>query len=247
MKLSSPPVGVWSPGVSTKTICAPARFLMPVIRLRVVWGRGETIASFWPTRRFRSVDLPVFGRPINETNPARVIVAGPARPVPSVGGLRRGATPLRSACPGSFQRGPRGRCHRWGAGGGEGRPLGAPPPRRPGGFTPGVSGHRGRENPRGPPPGAPPPRAPRARLAPAAPRGPRHAVDDSRPRPPSGTVGRVPVVAGPRAVGVVRADDRGDDPVADNVPPDEEDELDARDTPQNDVHPCQTRAAEARE
>ena len=113
MKLSSPPVGVWSPGVSTKTICAPARFLMPVIRLRVVWGRGETIASFWPTRRFRSVDLPVFGRPINETNPARVIVAGPARPVPSVGGLRRGATRLRSACPVSFQRGPRGRCHRW--------------------------------------------------------------------------------------------------------------------------------------
>src|SRR5712691_11445345 len=103
MKAPSLPADVWSPGVSTKTICAPGRFLMPVIRLRVVCGRGETIASFWPTRRFRRVDLPVFGRPMSETNPARVNVAGSARPVPSVGGPRRGATRLRSAWRFSFQ------------------------------------------------------------------------------------------------------------------------------------------------
>src|SRR5215475_2339875 len=44
---------------------------MPVMRLRVVCGRGETIESFWPTRRLRSVDFPALGRPINDTKPAR--------------------------------------------------------------------------------------------------------------------------------------------------------------------------------
>src|SRR5438094_2850376 len=36
-----------------------------------------------------------------------------ARPAPSVGGLRPGATRLRSPCRVSFQPGPRGRRHRW--------------------------------------------------------------------------------------------------------------------------------------
>ena len=36
---------------------------MAVMRLRVVWGLGETIATFSPTRAFVSVDLPTFGRP----------------------------------------------------------------------------------------------------------------------------------------------------------------------------------------
>src|SRR6059036_4268740 len=44
-------------------------FLMPVMRFRVVCGRGETIESFSPTRRFRSVDFPALGRPMSETNP----------------------------------------------------------------------------------------------------------------------------------------------------------------------------------
>src|SRR6266487_3186964 len=47
--------------------------------------------------------------------------------------------------------------------------------------------------------------------------GRRHAADDSRPPPPSGTVGGVPIVAGPRVVDVVCADDRGHEPVADDV------------------------------
>jgi hypothetical protein len=38
---------------------------------RVVWGFELVIATFSPTRAFVSVDLPTFGRPTNETNPAR--------------------------------------------------------------------------------------------------------------------------------------------------------------------------------
>jgi hypothetical protein len=50
---------------------------MPVMRFRVVCGRGETIESFSPTRRFRIVDFPALGRPMSDTNPERwVIVAG---------------------------------------------------------------------------------------------------------------------------------------------------------------------------
>src|SRR5918996_5054316 len=59
------------PGVSTNTIWAPGWLAIPVIRFRVVWGRGETMASFSPTSRFRRVDFPAFGRPTSATNPAR--------------------------------------------------------------------------------------------------------------------------------------------------------------------------------
>src|SRR2546426_6734084 len=112
MKAPSLPADVWSPGVSTKTICAPGRFLMPVIRLRVVCGRGETIASFWPTRRFRRVDLPVFGRPMSETNPARVIVTGAASPAALGAWPEQGAIRLRPARRSSFQKaGPEPRGH----------------------------------------------------------------------------------------------------------------------------------------
>src|SRR5207249_3774255 len=70
--------------------CAPARFLMPVMRFRVVCGRGDTIESFSPTRRFKSVDFPALGRPMSDTKPARlVIVAGSVRAVPTEGGLRQ--------------------------------------------------------------------------------------------------------------------------------------------------------------
>jgi hypothetical protein len=43
--------------------------LIPAIRVRVVWGLGETIETFWPRRRFISVDFPTFGRPTIATKP----------------------------------------------------------------------------------------------------------------------------------------------------------------------------------
>ena len=55
-----------TPGVSTKTIWPPlGRCQTPTIRLRVVCGLGVTMASFSPTMRLSSVDLPTFGRPEN--------------------------------------------------------------------------------------------------------------------------------------------------------------------------------------
>ena len=64
-------IGLWMPGVSKSTICAPGRFTTARMRLRVVWGLSETIATFWPTSRFTRVDLPTFGRPTTVTKPAR--------------------------------------------------------------------------------------------------------------------------------------------------------------------------------
>src|SRR6266568_2164859 len=57
------------PGVSMKTICASGLVNTPWIEVRVVCGLSATIATFWPTRAFSSVDLPAFGSPIRETNP----------------------------------------------------------------------------------------------------------------------------------------------------------------------------------
>jgi hypothetical protein len=37
---------------------------------RVVCGLVEVIAIFWPTTAFISVDLPAFGRPTKQANPA---------------------------------------------------------------------------------------------------------------------------------------------------------------------------------
>src|SRR5450631_831773 len=56
-------VAPWTPGVSTKTICPRSLLKTPVIRFRVVCGLGVTMASFSPTIRLSSVDLPTFGRP----------------------------------------------------------------------------------------------------------------------------------------------------------------------------------------
>ena len=39
--------------------------------VRVVCGLSATMATFWPTRAFSSVDLPAFGRPMIETKPER--------------------------------------------------------------------------------------------------------------------------------------------------------------------------------
>src|SRR6267142_2289923 len=45
------------------------------MRLRVVCGLDVTMATFWPTRRLSSVDLPAFGRPTMATNPARCFIS----------------------------------------------------------------------------------------------------------------------------------------------------------------------------
>src|SRR5947207_5039233 len=39
------------------------------MRVRVVCGLSETIASLVPTSRFSSVDFPAFGRPMSDTKP----------------------------------------------------------------------------------------------------------------------------------------------------------------------------------
>src|SRR5882724_6558690 len=59
------------PGVSRKTTCASRSVRMPRMRLRVVCGLGVTMATLAPTRAFRSVDLPTFGRPTMAAYPAR--------------------------------------------------------------------------------------------------------------------------------------------------------------------------------
>src|SRR6266568_5510412 len=43
---------------------------MPRMRVRVVCGRGETMATFSPRTRLRSVDFPTLGRPTMATKPA---------------------------------------------------------------------------------------------------------------------------------------------------------------------------------
>ena len=72
MKRLSCLVAPWTPGVSTKTICPRSLLKTPVIRLRVVCGLGVTMASFSPTIRLSSVDLPTLGRPKMATVPATV-------------------------------------------------------------------------------------------------------------------------------------------------------------------------------
>src|SRR3990167_5150807 len=42
---------------------------MPRIRLRVVWGLGETMEIFWPSRLLSRVDLPTLGGPMRATMP----------------------------------------------------------------------------------------------------------------------------------------------------------------------------------
>src|SRR5579859_5790459 len=55
---------------------------MPRIRFRVVWGFGETIATFSPVSRFSSVLLPTLGRPTNAAKPLRVFSVIPPRSDP---------------------------------------------------------------------------------------------------------------------------------------------------------------------
>ena len=66
----------WMPGVSKKRICAEGRVLTPRILCQVVWGLGEMMAIFSPTRRLRRVDLPTLGRPTIGTTPERKSLLG---------------------------------------------------------------------------------------------------------------------------------------------------------------------------
>ena len=77
-------IGLWMPGVSMNTICAAGVLRTPTMRWRVVCGLSETIATFWPTKRLSSVDLPAFGRPTSATKPGlhSARLGGGARPAP---------------------------------------------------------------------------------------------------------------------------------------------------------------------
>src|SRR5689334_13731467 len=64
-------VGVWTPGVSTKMICAFGRFTTACRDIRVVCGLGETMATLAPAMAFTRVDFPAFARPSTATKPER--------------------------------------------------------------------------------------------------------------------------------------------------------------------------------
>ena len=59
--------GLCSPGVSVNTYCVSPFVRMPVMRLRVVCGLRETMATFSPSSALSRVDLPTFGLPIIDT------------------------------------------------------------------------------------------------------------------------------------------------------------------------------------
>src|SRR5689334_456348 len=75
MRLFSSVDDWWIPGVSTNTIWAARKVSTPCIAVRVVCGRGATMASLVPSSAFSSVDFPALGRPRIETNPARYFTA----------------------------------------------------------------------------------------------------------------------------------------------------------------------------
>ncbi len=57
----------WIPGVSRKINCpgcGSPRFLIPMIRFRVVWGLCVVMAIRSPTIAFRRVDFPTLGLPM---------------------------------------------------------------------------------------------------------------------------------------------------------------------------------------
>src|SRR5215472_11270415 len=55
---------------------------MPMMRRRVVCGRGVTIATLWPTTRLSRVDLPTLERPPRTTSPARCSSSPPTNLLP---------------------------------------------------------------------------------------------------------------------------------------------------------------------
>ena len=103
MAFSKGRFGAKIPGVSTKMIWAWPAMEMPIMRVRVVWTLGVTIATFEPTMALSNVDLPAFGAPSNATYPHRVCStwSGPVKRSPPATSLRLrfvqppGATVLR--------------------------------------------------------------------------------------------------------------------------------------------------------
>ena len=67
MRLSRRLRAAWMPGVSISTYCTGPLVMMPVMRLRVVWGFLVTMATFSPTRWLVRLDLPTLGRPTSAT------------------------------------------------------------------------------------------------------------------------------------------------------------------------------------
>ncbi len=65
--------GRWTPGRSTRTSCQSSPVAIPRTSRLVVWGLSETMATFSPTSRLTSVDLPELGRPASAMKPERVI------------------------------------------------------------------------------------------------------------------------------------------------------------------------------
>ena len=102
--------GLWSPGVSMKTNWVSPLVSTPVMRVRVVWGLSETIATFSPIRALSRLDFPTLGRPTMATNADLVLYSGSVKmlllPAP-VGRvqffrpLRRGAKMRRRSTPAS--------------------------------------------------------------------------------------------------------------------------------------------------
>ena len=80
--------GRCSPGVSTRISCASGRCTMPRIVCRVVCGRPDVIATFWPTSALVSVDLPALGRPTKQAKPDRKVIG-------SLRGCRTSASSVR--------------------------------------------------------------------------------------------------------------------------------------------------------
>src|SRR5271165_4285424 len=99
MRRFSELIGLWTPGVSTRTICPEGRLplcstlTIPWMRLRVVCGLRVTMASFSPTSAFNRVDLPALGRPMMETNPERNAISGS----PDLPGLEADAYAVHAA------------------------------------------------------------------------------------------------------------------------------------------------------
>src|SRR5512136_933133 len=60
------------------------------MRLRVVCGLGETIATFFPRMRLRSVDLPTLGGPTIAMKPDRKVIVFPPQFFLTAGSRRTG-------------------------------------------------------------------------------------------------------------------------------------------------------------
>ena len=66
-------LGLWIPGVSTKTIWVSSSLYIPWMLFLVVWGLLEVIAIFLPMMVFNRLLLPTFGLPIIPTKPLFIV------------------------------------------------------------------------------------------------------------------------------------------------------------------------------